>query len=136
METIIQKDKTGCGVACVAMIAGKTYEEVKLKANSLGIFTEDKKLWSETTYVRKLLKEYQISFSKTEEPFSEWAALPDIALLSIKYRIEHGKPFWHWTVFERKNGNDIVRDPAAYLDENERTDFESINPKWFIKIQS
>lgn len=134
MKTVIQKDKTGCGVACVAMIAGKNYEEVKLKANSLGIFTEDKKLWSETNYVRKLLKEYQISCAEVEEPFSEWAALPDIALLSIKYRIEHGKPLWHWTVFQRKNGISIVHDPAAYLKKNERADFENINPKWFIEI--
>ncbi len=52
MNTVIQQEKTGCGLACIAMLAGKSYDDVKRKANSLGIFSEDEKLWSTTDYVR------------------------------------------------------------------------------------
>jgi ABC-type bacteriocin/lantibiotic exporter with double-glycine peptidase domain len=115
MKTIIQKEPSGCGFACVAMLAGTSYDEMQKKANSLGIFSEDKKLWSETGYVRLLLKEFKINASTTESPFVIWDKLPELALLAIKYRIENGQPFWHWTVFERKGNVQVVHDPAAYL---------------------
>lgn len=134
MKTIIQQEISGCGFACVAMLADRSYEEVKNKANSLGIFSEDENLWSDTGYVRRLLDEYKIEASSIEEPFLGWEALPNLALLSIKYRIENGRPFWHWTVFQRSEGEEIVHDPAAYLAQNQRTDFENITPEWSIEI--
>lgn len=134
MKTIIQQEISGCGFACIAMLADTSYEEVKKKANSLGIFSEDENLWSETGYVRRLLKEYQIEASSTEVPFSTWDALPNLALLAIKFHLEKGRPFWHWTVFIRSGAKEIIHDPAAYLSVNQRTDFENIAPKWSIEI--
>lgn len=135
INTVIQQEISGCGFACVAMLAGKSYEEVKNKANQLGIFSEDEKLWSDTGYVRRLLEKHQIKASTIEAPFSTWAELPELALLAIKYHVENGQPFWHWTVFERDGNNQIVHDPAAYLKTNKRNDFEHIEPKWFIEIE-
>lgn len=134
MKTIIQQETTGCGFACVAMLADKSYEEVKKKANSLGIFSEDEKLWSETNYVQRLLKEYEIQASSTEVPFSTWEELPNLALLAVKFHIENGSPFWHWTVFQRNGTEKIIHDPASYLKTNKRTDFENIVPTWSIEI--
>lgn len=136
MNTIIQQDKTGCGFACVAMLAGTSYEKVKSKANALGIFSEDENLWSETDYVRRLLEQYDIHASGTEVPFSTWEELPNLALLAIKFHFENGRPFWHWTVYHRNGSEEIVHDPAAYLVTNQRTDFENIAPKWSIEIQN
>jgi len=34
--------------------------------------------------------------------FKSWEALPDIALLSIKYHEKNGLLFWHWVVFKRE----------------------------------
>jgi len=116
------------------MLAGRSYEEIKNKANQLGIFAEDENLWSNTAYVRQLLEKYEIMASTIEKPFSSWSELPNLALLAIKYHIENGRPFWHWTVFERNGKNQVVHDPAAYLGTNQRKDFENIEPKWFIEI--
>lgn len=135
LKTIIQQESSGCGIACTAMLAGKSYDEVKQKANQLGIFAEDKKLWSETSYVRRLLDEYEIKASKEETPFTTWEALPNLALLAIKFRLEKDRPFWHWTVFQRTSGRKIVHDPASSLEKNERDDFGNITPKWFIEIK-
>ena len=50
-----QEETTGCGIASVANIVGKTYAEMKAIANSLDIYAEDKSLWFDTKYVRTLL---------------------------------------------------------------------------------
>lgn len=135
IKAVIQQEESGCGIACVAMLAQKTYEEAKEVANANGIFAEDERLWSETAYVRTLLGQFHIAAEPGEHPFVSWDALPDLALLAIKYHLENGRPFWHWAVFSREKGQEKVLDPAAYLPENERTDFENMHPEWFITIE-
>ena len=130
--TVIQEE-VSCGIASVANIVKRPYAEVKAKANSLGIFADDDVLYSNTEYVRKLLKEYDVQVSGEETPFSSWTSLPDLALLSIKYR-EENERLWHWVVFKRISGKPAVLDSAAYLEKNERTDFEQMQPKWFIEV--
>ncbi len=134
MNVVVQEEVTGCGLASVAMVAGKGYAEVKVLANRLGIFAEDNTLYSDTGYVRRLLTEYGVRVGAHEKPFSTWAELPSKALLAIKYHFENGRPFWHWVVFERSNGIAVVLDPARHLAENRRTDFAAMQPKWFIEI--
>ena len=134
MNVVIQEEKTGCGIASVANIIGFSYADVKSKANSIGIFAEDKILFSDTGYVRKLLTEYELEISAEELDFTSWDKLPALALLSIKYREEDGVPFWHWVVFKRIDGQPIVLDSAAYLNENIRQDFDAMEPKWYIEV--
>ncbi|MCO4786935.1 MAG: hypothetical protein KC467_13550 [Marinomonas atlantica] len=131
---VIQEEATGCGIASVANITGKTYPEMKAIANGLGIYADDTALWSDTQYVRTLLKNEGIATSDSETPFTTWDALPDTALLAIKHHQEDGKNFWHWVVFKRIVGNAMVIDSAAYLDSNIRVDFFEMEPKWFIDI--
>jgi len=134
MQVIIQQEPTGCGIASCANILGKSYAEMKQVANSIGIFAEDKALWSDTEYVRQLLAEFGVQTSANEIPFTGWDNLPDLALLSIKHHQENGKDFWHWVVFKRIAGTPFVLDSAAYLDNNLRQDFTEMHPKWFIQI--
>ncbi len=134
MTVIIQEETTGCGIASVANILEKTYAEIKSKANTMGIFADDNTLYSDTQYVRNLLREYRVQVSNNEIPFKSWETLPDIALLSIKYHEENGYLFWHWVVFKREQGIPIVLDSSAYLEKNRRTDFQNMNPKWFIEV--
>ena len=58
MKVVLQDEISGCGLAVVATVTGKYYDEVKRYANSIGIYAEDKKLYSGTVYVRKLLIHY------------------------------------------------------------------------------
>ena len=134
MTFIIQEETTGCGIASVANILEKSYAEVKAKANAMGIFADDKTLYSDTQYVRNLLREYNVQVSRNEIPFKSWETLPDIALLSIKHHDQNGHFFWHWVVFKRERGIPVVLDSAAYLEENERIDFQNMKPKWFIEV--
>jgi len=134
LKPVIQEEVTGCGIAAVANIAGKSYPEMKQIANGMGIFASDKSLWSQTDYVRELLHSQKIQVSASETPFNAWNELPDCALLAIKHHQEEGKDFWHWVVFKRIDGAPYVLDSASYLDTNLRTDFAQMQPKWFIAV--
>lgn len=136
LRSVIQEETTGCGIASVANILGKTYPEMKAIANSMGIYADDKSLWSSTRYVREMLLSAGVETSPDEIPFESWDTLPDLALLSIKHHQEAGKNFWHWVVFKRVEGEGYVLDSASYLPNNVRTDFETMQPKWFIDVLS
>jgi hypothetical protein len=134
VKPVIQLQPTGCAIASVAAIAGFSYPKVKSIANSIGIFAEDKKLWSETTHVRNLLKRFGIETGSEKKPFRSWEALPYLALLSIKWHLEKDRPFWHWVVFVRENGRSYALDSKRNLSTHYRTDFGRMKPKWYIPI--
>jgi len=136
MSPVVQQEKTGCGIASVAALAGVSYAQVKAQANKLGIFTEDPRLWSDTNCVRTLLARFGISVSKKERKFVSWHNLPDLALLAIKWHRENGNPFWHWVVFVRENELTYVLDPKKALKKNKRTDFGRMKPKWYIEVNT
>jgi len=134
MRAVVQLEKTGCGIAAVATVAGVSYRQAQRVANRLGIFADDPALWSETHHVRRLLEEYGIRPAGTEEPFTSWKALPDFALLAIKWHREQGRPFWHWVTFWRGPQGPVVLDPKRGLHAHMRTDFGRMKPKWSISI--
>ena len=136
MEPVIQEEISGCGIAASAALAGISYAEAKRTANALGIYAADTSLWSETAHVRKLLREFNVSMSPKETPFESWEQLPDKALLAIKWRMEQGKPFWHWVVFVREDGESKVLDSKKALKSNIRRDFGRIKPKWYIEVSN
>lgn len=135
VKPVIQLQPTGCAIASVAAIAGLSYPKVKSIANSIGIFVEDKKLWSDTSHVRTLLKHFGIKTASDKKPFRTWEALPNLALLSIKWHFEKDRPVWHWVVFVRENESSYVLDSKRKLRTHRRTDFGRMKPKWYIPIR-
>lgn len=134
IKPVLQRERTGCGIASVAAIVGLSYAQVRAIAGSLGISVQNERLWSETAYVRKLLEHLGVKTARSEHPFQSWESLPDLALLSIKWHLEKRRPFWHWVVFVRDDRGARVLDPKKSLRRHVRTDFGRIKPKWFIPI--
>ncbi|XQU07032.1 hypothetical protein P4544_09740 [Halomonas sp. LY9] len=134
MQPVIQEEISGCGIAACAALAGISYAQAKREANAIGIEAADTSLWSETAHVRRLLKEFDISVSSKEAPFKSWEELPNKALMAIKWRLEQGRPFWHWVVFVRESGVATVLDSKKALKTNIRRDFGRIKPKWYITV--
>lgn len=134
MTPVIQEEPTGCGIAASAALAGISYLEAKRCANALGIYAEDTALWSETDQVRRLLRELGVAVAATETPFTSWESLPDKALLAIKWRMERGRPFWHWVVFVREQRDARVLDSKKSLRSNLRRDFGRMKPGWYIEV--
>lgn len=133
-KPVVQLERTGCGIASTAAIVDLSYPEMKSIANSLGIFAHDESLWSDTSHVRKLLGHLGVRTNSREVPFHSWEALPDLALLSIKWHLEKGRPYWHWAVFVREYGQSYVLDSKMNLRTNLRTDFGRMKPKWYIPV--
>ncbi len=134
MKPVIQQESTGCGIASAAAIAGLSYKKAKRLANSLGIHADDSSLWSDTQHVRKLLRHLGVRTGRGERPFKDWQSLPSCALLSIKWHMDKGKPYWHWVVFAREGEQAYVLDSRKALKNHRRTDFGRMRPKWFIEI--
>ena len=130
----MQLDRTGCGLASVAALAGVSYKASKRTASRLGISATDRRLWSGTDHVRRLLKRYHVHAYAGERPFVSWPALPDLALLAIKWRRDKGRACWHWVVFVRELGKTYVLDSKKSLKRHVRTDFHRMKPKWFIRV--
>jgi ABC-type bacteriocin/lantibiotic exporter with double-glycine peptidase domain len=134
MKPVVQLEQTGCGIASVAALAGVSYRQAQRVANRLDIFASDSRLWSETRHVRRLLKEFGIRPANTEVLFTSWEALPDLALLAVKWHKERDRAFWHWVVFWRGPHGPVVLDSKSTLRRHVRTDFGHMRPKWFIPV--
>jgi hypothetical protein len=133
-KPVIQLERTGCGIASVASLAGVGYTAAKQVANRMGIHATDSRLWSETAHARQLLKQHRLRASPRELPFISWDALPNRALLAIKWHRVKERAFWHWVVFVRGSNGLYVLDSKRSLKRHVRTDFCRMKPKWFIKI--
>ena len=135
MKPVVQLERTGCGIASVAALAGVTYKAAQRSARRLGIAASDDRLWSDTAYVRRLLEEYGLRARVTPTRFFSWSALPRRALLAIKWHRERGRPYWHWVVFVREpRRGAYVLDSAGVLKRHVRTDFDRMKPKWFVAV--
>ncbi|MET0093270.1 MAG: hypothetical protein ABW120_07040 [Sedimenticola sp.] len=135
MKPVIQEEPTGCAIASAAAVAGITYKKANKIAGGIGVVASDQSLWSSTDPVRRLLRELGVEADKSEKPFFGWDRLPDCALLSIKWHLEDGRPFWHWVVFVREGDRQYVLDSKKGLKRNLRTDFGRMKPKWYIEIK-
>ena len=131
---VIQLERTGCGIASAAAITGLSYAQAKRVAALLGIVAQDERLWSDTAHLRRLLKHLGMTTGRAEHPFRSWQTLPDLALLSIKWHREKGRPFWHWVVFVRDAEGARVLDSKKSPRRHVRTDFGRMRPKWFIAV--
>lgn len=134
MKPVAQEERTGCGIAAVATLAGVTYQEARRAALRLGISASDPLLWSYQSHVRRLLAQYHIHLAKNEAPFRSWEALPGVALLAIKWHRAKGLAFWHWVVFHRGPDGPVVLDSNRSLRSHRRRDFGRLRPKWFIPL--
>jgi hypothetical protein len=134
MKPVVQLERTGCGIASVAVLAGVSYKAAQRSARRLGITASDARLWSATDHVRRLLGRYGVRVHRGETPFVSWPALPSRALLAIKWHRDRGQPCWHWVVFVRERGRAYVLDSATALKRHRRTDFGRMRPKWFIAV--
>ncbi len=134
MKPIVQTDKTGCGLASVATIAGVSYQEVKKVADHLGIEVHDPQLWSDTKYVQQLLLHYGIVTSSHPTSFKRWDTLPSPTLLAIKWHKNNACSYWHWVVFWRGLNGPVVLDSKQSLQKHTRTDFGRIKPKWYLTL--
>ena len=141
MRRIIQKDTTGCGIACVAMLTRQPYSKIKELLLKMPGFTEDDYFYTDASDLRALVlaaSKHKVILAKRMRKFTCWSNIPDKSLLAIKYKKGKNKQKsrWHWVVFNRINNSEYVVDPSKSVETNKRTDFIKIKVKWHLPVFS
>ncbi|MBU1215712.1 MAG: hypothetical protein KKA63_10785 [Gammaproteobacteria bacterium] len=98
IRRIKQRKQSDCGVACVAMTAGVTYQEAFKAFN----FSKGKSSFFTT---RKQLENAlnKLGCRVTKLPFKSWAEIPGRAILPVNRG--GGGSYYHWIVFD---GKDVI----------------------------
>lgn len=108
MRTIIQKDSTGCGIACISMLVDKPYNEVKEKMKLLNCF-DTRGYRTNCSDLKKALRYYKKKYSKEKYKKIDWESLKKDAIVEIKYNKK--KDTSHWVVFDKEKK--CVRNPET-----------------------
>jgi ABC-type bacteriocin/lantibiotic exporter with double-glycine peptidase domain len=129
---VAQEDGMGCGLACIAMIAGTTYAVAKK------IIHERRPRTSlVTSYVDLVWALERLGFActATKRAFPGWGRLRGRAIVAIN-RAANGKkkdPTWHWVVFDEVEGQRYVFDPEVEAG-GLRSDFSTMKGRGFIQV--
>ncbi|WP_308318795.1 cysteine peptidase family C39 domain-containing protein, partial [Vibrio metschnikovii] len=109
MRRVVQQDRTGCGLACIAILAGTEYSNVKDRALDLFNLESSDEFYTNASELQKLGQEFNLNVGAKRRVFKGFNALPDLAILAINYR--ENEDTWHWVVYCRDEGNEFVIDP-------------------------
>jgi len=133
MKRVRQRDPTGCGLACIAMVAGINYEKVRaIGVNELG-WDETGEFYTGTRDLGELGRHFGIEVGKRRRPFKNFKALPNIAILAVNYKKQTDT--WHWCLYRGIKDDQFVYDPSQSIKTNKRRDFGRIKVKWFLPIR-
>jgi len=124
MRRVIQRDITGCGLACIAMLSGKSYSEVRKKAMDKLGFEDHGVFYTNTSQLVSLGREFSLNLGKRRRKFKGYDALPNIAILAINYREKSDT--WHWVIYHKSSTKEYVLDPKKSIKNNKRTDLSRI----------
>ncbi|QIL43159.1 hypothetical protein G7045_02130 [Acidovorax sp. HDW3] len=132
IKLITQETLTDCGLACVAMVAGRSLEAVrKVAVKELG-YPKDGPYTTTHENLFKLLKHFGIGHGK-KAPFKTLAAMPSLAIMETRKMPSTGNS--HLVVFERtEDGDARVLDPGWWLKQQVRRDWNRIKLDTFVPI--
>jgi len=102
-----QEDENGCGIACVAMVTGKTYPQAKRFFVEHVFLPTDRKPHTRHYQVRRALRKLRIATEK--RVFRTWRSIESISIVPINRRQDSG---WHWVVFVPNGVHPYILDPA------------------------
>lgn len=120
-----QVDTVGCGVACVASLAGVSYK--RALETALELFAWSKCSRTQSGQLRDLLEAFGIKTLRGRA-VRDWDALPLCSIVAINPRGND----WHWVVHHRLHGDPVVLDPRSSREA--RTDFGRMRLRSYIPI--
>jgi hypothetical protein len=101
MKRIFQIDEDGCGVACVAMLAGVSYKMALTK-----MFGDRHVTPTTTKQIRKELRKFGLFSARKLVRSIKWRHYTELrqdAILKVKIPKRSGAG-WHWIVWDAKRG--------------------------------
>lgn len=100
MRRVVQEDENGCGVACVAMLAGVNYQAARVKMfPRRGGYTN-------TADLRRALRKFKLKCAPRmvtfrSSGFRNYKDLPTDAILKL-IAPTHPPGVWHWVVWDAR----------------------------------
>jgi len=107
MRRVGQEDDAGCGIACVAMVTGKTYPHAKKFFLERVFLPTDRKPHTRHYQLRCALQKLRIATEK--RAFRKWRSIESLSIVPINRRQDGG---WHWVVLVPNGGRPYILDPA------------------------
>jgi ABC-type bacteriocin/lantibiotic exporter with double-glycine peptidase domain len=103
---IAQEDDAGCGIACVAMITGKTYLQARRFFLERIFLPTDRKPHTRHYQLRRALRKLGIATEK--RLFRKWCSIENLSIVPINRRSDTG---WHWVIFVPDGVRPYILDP-------------------------
>lgn len=113
MQKIRQQQLDDCGVACLAMFAGVSYEEAMYAFKSAGLDIARGRKRPFSSNFRELMRAASIlNWSTQRIRFSNWSQVQTVAIVKVM-RQRNGN--WHWVVAYRNSQGIAIYDPDIEL---------------------
>jgi|SaaInl8_200m_RNA_FD_contig_21_1650833_length_515_multi_8_in_0_out_0_1 ABC-type bacteriocin/lantibiotic exporter with double-glycine peptidase domain len=106
IKLIKQFDETGCGIACIAMLANKDYEKVKGDLLIQEKWTKRKRnFYTKVHQLQKLLKIYKIESQVAK--FKNWNSLKSFSIVGVN----SDEGYFHWVISVKTKVSFLIIDP-------------------------
>ena len=132
LNLVTQANLTDCGLACVAIVAGKSLDTVLRVAVKECGYPKDGPHTTTDENLFKLLDHFGIKYGKKQK-VKTVEALPPVAIMETRKMPSTGNS--HLVVFERTpEGDEHALDPGWWLKQQIRSDWNRIKLDTFIPI--
>ena len=132
IKRVIQEDSTGCGIACIDMVAGISYAEAKqITLNNEILKKSVKNFYTTTKDSVNVLNSIGIESSKGRK-VRYWSSINTISIVGINFL--ETTDTWHWVLFIPNEDTGYVLDPSKRVKTEKRTDFSRMRLRSYIPI--
>ena len=132
IKLVTQANLTDCGLACVAMVTGKSLDTVLRVAIKECDYPKDGPHTTTDENLFKLLDHFGIKYGKKQK-VKTVEALPPLAIMETRKMPSTGNS--HLVVFERTaEGDEHALDPGWWLKQQVRSDWNRIKLDTFIPV--
>jgi hypothetical protein len=132
MRRKVQRDATGCGIACAAMLAGVTYAAAKSRAIALGLVENRGPFYTGSAELQELLGSFGVNCLRGRM-VARWESVPSPAIVAINYQAAFKT--WHWVVHVSSHRGAYVLDPRGMIKAARRVDFNRMRLRSFIPVR-
>ncbi len=129
MERVIQEEPTGCGLACVAMVAGVSYAEVRNFAVEHMGFGTIGPFYTDLDDLRYMLDWYGYRLLRWT-PFKSYDSVSPLCVLEI----ERPGAYNHWVLLVKCGLDMYVLDPFPDVKTEQRRDWWRLRPVSYANI--
>lgn len=131
VKRVVQEDPTGCGLACVAMVAGETYTEIRrLAIEYLGVDPVGP-FYTDLDDLRYMLNWYGYGVLRSTS-FKSYTPISPISIMGIERNGSGVED--HWVVHVKCGLDRYVLDPAPGVKSEQRRDWWRLHPVSYANI--